>query len=462
MSRVAFDALDYVGERRFAAAHYEIEGSTAHGFVVRRDGREALRAGPGHRLLRVRSCGVCATDLARAHLPFPLPQVIGHEVLAVDEAGRRFVVEINASHAARGVPHDCAFCRSGLATHCPERRTLGIHDLPGGFGSWVLAPVHACLPVPDELPDDTAVLAEPFAAALHAVRCLAPRDGDRIAVLGPRRLGMLVIAALAAVRAAEGLRCTVVALARDERLLRLARQLGADEGFDVGHGEPPATFDVVVDTTGSPAGLETAVRLARREVHLKSTHGRRAAGLDHLTEFVVDELRLESMSLPALQVLPVGARVAWLAAAPAPEVDGLDVRVGTAAELARAWASAAGDGLPGAAVAVVDDEPGFARAVRPFGGEQGFLVRPRGRILLAPSAEAPASPLLRAVRDRGLALGSSRCGDFADALRVLSSTPALHGLGAQMVTHRFGAFDLGAAFAAASSRACIKAVVEHR
>jgi hypothetical protein len=81
---------------------------------------------------------------------------------------------------------------------------------------------------------------------------------------------------------------------------------------------------------------------------------------------------------------------------------------------------------------------------------------------VAPGAVVPASPLLRAVHDRGLALGSTRCRDFANVLRVLSTTSALHGLGEQMVTHRFGAFDLGAAFAAASSRACIKAVVEHR
>ena len=36
----------------------------------------------------------------------------------------------------------------------------------------------------------------------------------------------------------------------------------------------------------------TAVRLARREVHLKSTHGRPSAGLAKLTAFVVDELGL--------------------------------------------------------------------------------------------------------------------------------------------------------------------------
>ena len=69
-----------------------------------------------------------------------------------------------------------------------ERLVLGIHDLPGGFGPWMLVPVHGALPIPDALPSATAVLVEPFAAALRAVERIAPRKGDRIGVLGPRRL----------------------------------------------------------------------------------------------------------------------------------------------------------------------------------------------------------------------------------------------------------------------------------
>ena len=42
---------------------------------------------------------------------------------------------------------------------------LGIHDLLGGFGPWLLVPVGACLSVPDNVPDSAAVLVEPFAAA---------------------------------------------------------------------------------------------------------------------------------------------------------------------------------------------------------------------------------------------------------------------------------------------------------
>lgn len=475
MPTIEFDALDYRADQTFARAHYRFVGDEASGWRIERDGVLVLQLGPGYRPLRVRQCGVCSTDLARHHLPFPLPQVIGHEVLATDAAGRRFVVEINASHSARAVAHDCAFCRAGLPTHCPERVTLGIHDLPGGFGPWILAPVAACLPVPANVPDGAAVLVEPFAAALHAVTTIAPRAGERIAVLGPRRLGMLVIAALASVRQRRrgaGGDFAIAAVARDPALLALATTFGATETHAIGgaHAVADGSFDVVVDTTGNPDGLATAVRLARREVHVKSTHGQAACGLSHLTEMVVDEIGLAPFprAEPGAGAAPWDRlrtgerpRVAWLAAAAPPAWLGAraDVQRGTAAGLVDHYAGAA-SGLPRADVAVVDSAAGIDAAVRPRAGSEQALVRPRGLLLLHPDADVAASPLLAAVAARGLVLSTSRCGDFRAALDLLASDAELARIGERLVTHHFAAGQLAAAFATARSRGCIKAVVD--
>lgn len=462
MSTLAFDAYDYCADDTFRLARYRIDGDERSGWCVERDGERLLELGPGYRALRVRRCGICSTDLARRFLPFELPQVIGHEVLAVDDAGRRFVVEINASHAARGVAHECAFCRSGLATHCPERVTLGIDRLPGGFGPWILAPVQACLPVPDAVDDDSAVLIEPLAAALHAATTVAPGAGERVAVLGPRRLGMLVVGAFAALRERrpERERFSVHAVLRSDRLADLARQLGADDVHRVDEAGLDEAFDVVVDTTGNPDALVDAVRLARREVHLKSTHGQPACGLEHLTELVVDELSVASLaaSPPA-----DGARVAWLDSRHLP-TDELrqrcDVAAGSPEELAQRFA-AARDGLPRADVAVVGDAAELARAIRPVAGSERALLRPRGQVLVHPDADVAGSPLLAAVVARGLVLSSSRCGDFAVALDLLARTEALRGLGGRFVSHTFDARELPRAFEVAGTRDCIKAVVTH-
>jgi threonine dehydrogenase-like Zn-dependent dehydrogenase len=475
MTTIEFEALDYRADRTFVAARYRFAGDPRSGWRIERDGAPVLHLGPGYRLLRTIACGVCSTDLARHHLPFPLPQVTGHEVIGADDSGARYVVEINASHTARGVAADCAFCKAGLATHCPERLVLGIHDLPGGFGPWFLAPVGACVPLPAALPERTAVLVEPFAAALHAVHTIAPRAGDRIAVLGPRRLGMLGIAALAAVRAARAAplrQFTIVALARDPRLRELARTLGADSAAAPADAlAAGATFDVVVDTTGHPDGLADAVALASREVHLKSTHGRPACGVRHLTEAVVDELAIARF--PAVEPardsrwegLRAGARprIAWLAAAPVPAWlrARSEVAVGAAANVARA--AAATDGLPRVDAAVVDTLAALEAAIRPDAASGASLVRPRGEILVLPSADgAPfASPLLRAIVARDLRLSTSRCGDFRAALDLLAGDHELSRLGERLVTHRFRPGDLATAFATAAAPGCLKAVVEH-
>jgi threonine dehydrogenase-like Zn-dependent dehydrogenase len=473
MKRVEFQAQEYQADDGFRATTYRFEGSPEEGWTVRREGREHLRLGPGYRLFRTRACGVCSTDLARRFLPFPLPQITGHEIVAEDERGARLALEINASHRARGVASECPFCASGLANHCPERLVLGIHDLPGGFGPWVLAPVGAALAIPASIPQESAVFVEPFAAALNAVTSVAPARGERVAVLGPRRLGMLVIAALAAWSRARRLDLVVVALLRHAELAPLAEALGATEVIVAapdGSFPAAARADVVVDTTGNPDALSTAIELARREVHLKSTHGRPAQGLARMTELVVDELDLrrlpgeEPAAAGALGLDARRARLAWLARASPPawlaRRAELLPGVSGAAALEAAERSA-GAALPRADAVVVDELARVDEAIRPR-ADLSALVRPRGTIWIHSEARSAGSALLAAIAGRGLRLSSSRCGDFRPALEFLASDRALQGLGARLVTHRFGSGDLARAFATARSSACIKAVVEQR
>jgi threonine dehydrogenase-like Zn-dependent dehydrogenase len=442
-----FEAWEYGPDAEFARAQIHfLSEDDERGWRVLRNGEEQLRLGEGYRLLEVEGCGICSTDLARRFLPFPLPQVIGHEVVLTD-AGRRYVVEINASCRARGREQLCDFCALGLDTHCPERMVLGIDRLPGGFGEAVLAPREALLEVPASLPTTTALLVEPFAASLHAVETVQARAGDVVAVLGPRRLGMLVLAALKAWRDRENVDFEIVAAPRRAELGALALQMGADRVVVSPEGENFA--DIVIDTTGSPQGLDLALSLARREVHLKSTHGQAAGGLAHLTEFVVDELSLE--------------RAHREASPPSLCLTG-DLR-----EARRQALEAQGERerdascrLGRAEVVLVRSPAGIDAAIRPDPGNQVSLLKPRGRILLDPdSGLSPegASSVWDAVARRGLKLTASRCGDFRSALALLDSSEEMRGLGERFITHRFARADLPRAFETAAGLACIKAIV---
>jgi threonine dehydrogenase-like Zn-dependent dehydrogenase len=417
--RVAFTASEYQADGSIARVPYELSGSSMSGWSVLRAGVSHVELGPGYRLLRVSHCGICATDLARRHLPFRLPQITGHEVVAVEEDGTPVVVEINASHAARGVG-SCAYCVSGMPSHCPDRLVLGIHDLPGGFGPWLLAPVNAILPLPSAVPARVGSFVEPFAAALHAARIVTRVPRGRIAVLGPGRLGLLVIAALAAWRRRDGASYEVVALARRPERAPLARRLGADDVRDPSAVEA-AFADVVVDTTGRPAGFERALELAREEVHLKTTCGEPSGGLRETTAMVVDEIALSGSAAVALDP-PAGG----------PELETLLVMEGTPTAVRdqlvgrglRVVERSALPSIPfGAAdMVTVRSMAEVDGAIRPDAGIERGLVRPRGVVVVA---EGKEGPLGQALLRRGVVVTTSRCGDFRPALDLLPEVPDL-------------------------------------
>ena len=471
--QVSFIASEYQADGSIQPAAYGFTGSPDDGWEIVREGRAHLRLGPGYRLLRASHCGVCSTDLARRHLPFPLPQVTGHEVVALGESGETVVVEINASHAARGLQRAewCAFCRADLCTHCPERLVLGIHDLIGGFSPWLLVPIDSVLPVPAALSPSTAMLTEPFAAAWHAVQSLRLRDGDRVAVLGPRRLGALVVAALAAWRRRSGRRVEILAIARRAEMRALAKDLGADEVIDVAAAKArPQLAHVVVDTTGSPDGLALALELATREVHVKSTTGQPTLGLAHVTELVVDELALVPWTDAdaGTNLLPPARVAAVLSDVPADvvralEARGLRVVTGeTPAALATALERDPDVPLGAADIAVMTSLGAVDAAIRPRAGHERGLVRARGVIAVADTGQ-PRDELLTALLDKRLRIGTTRCGDLRAALDVLAdpATGLAERLGERMVTSRIPAVRLEDAFARAADPAIIKVGVTH-
>ena len=468
--RIGFEALEYLADGSVEPSLYELEGDCDQGWRVKRNGEDHLSFGPGYVLLRARSCGVCSTDLARRFLPFPLPQIIGHEVLGVDQEEKRFVPEINASHQALGQEVECAYCDHGLPTHCPQRRVLGIHDLPGGFGPFFLAPREGLIEVPPRIDDATAVLMEPFAAALHAATTILPRIGESVAVLGTRRLGLLTIAALAAERRRQGGRFRLLGLSRHENLQVLARSFGADEAMSPPAEEDPTHIaDIVVDTTGSPEGLERAIALAAKEIHLKSTHGRPAAGLEHLTEAVVDEVeiaRFQSAPLSPPDTLAFGSThrplVLWQSEEPRPDWldETCDVTEEKDPDRARKALKQRRPELDAADLVVVDHAPGVDRALRPWPDQEQGLVRPRGRIEVARVSPADG-PLLKGLEKRNLRLSTSRCGSFRDALSLLESDPELATQLPRLITHHLPAERLADAFEIAQSPESIKVVVNH-
>jgi len=465
-------------------ARYEYAGNASTGWTIRKNGKNFQHIGSGYTLVQSLCCGVCSTDLIRHHLPYPLPQITGHEVVgAIDNIP--VVSEINASHLARNDhPDKCPYCTGGMHTHCPDRLTLGINKLPGGFAPFFLAPVAAIRKVPKEISIKTACIIEPFAAALHAVMVTPPGNGDSVAVLGPRRLGMLVIAALNCFRKQQGLRFTISGIVRHKHLEELCFLLGADTVInicDTAKANLKQQFDIVFDTTGNPDGFELALYITKHIVHLKSTHGSKVMGLKRLSDMVVDEIALlpyksEFLDFhwPAEQIKrknqnifvtpTVSEEIIARASKIYPDKSFFRSGIEKANEIIKHDSPFLKDSpVPRFDLAIVADTNEIDSVIRPISTEVSSIVRPRGAILLAGSkAGIHESELLEAIFGRGVEIHTSRCGDFKLALDMLKINPEMTKiLEEKFITHCFPLKDIDKAFMTAKdSEQSIKVVIK--
>ncbi len=228
---------------------------------------EPVRA-PGEALLRVRVAGVCDTDLqlAKGYMGFrgvPGHELVG-EVLASDDptwVGRRVVADINAGCGV------CADCRDRDGHHCATRTVLGIVGRQGAFAERVVVPERCLVEVPAAVPDERAVFAEPLAAALHVLDEVTADRPRRAVVLGDGKLGQLVARALVG----ESVPTTLVG--HHASKLTAAAKRGVETVLEADLTPEHGAADLVVEATGSAAGLARALGLVRPRgtVVLKTT-----------------------------------------------------------------------------------------------------------------------------------------------------------------------------------------------
>lgn len=246
--------------------------------------RTRSRAAPGEVLIRTRLAGICSTDLeiARGYMGFE--GVLGHEFVGdviegpAGLVGRRVVGEINC--VAPDSPARCEDARK----HAVPRTVLGILGRDGAFAEFFTLPAVNCHLVPASVPDRQAVFVEPLAAAVQLTRDHAFDDNERVALIGTGRLGTLCAQVVArVVRRFE-------VFGRNARTIDLCRRLGLNAQDAAEAGD--ASYDVVIDATGSADGLRWALAHTRPRgvVLLKSTYAEPPT-VD-LAPIVINEIRV--------------------------------------------------------------------------------------------------------------------------------------------------------------------------
>ena len=202
--------------------------------------------------VRTRLSGICGSDLATITAkgspyfsPFTsTPFVLGHEIVgeiaetgtAVEglSVGTRVVIEPALSCPVRGISPPCHQCRNQRFANC-ENITKGdisggvqtgyCRDTGGGWSQYVLAHPSQLHPVPDAISDETAVLLEPFACALHGVLKIPSDRTATLCIIGGGTIGLLTVAALRIL----GHRNRIIIFAKYPHQQRLASELGADD-----------------------------------------------------------------------------------------------------------------------------------------------------------------------------------------------------------------------------------------
>ena len=240
----------------------------------------------GEVMIQPRLSGICSTDLELVKGYYPFRGILGHEFVGEvieapgfpDFEGKRVVGEINVTCGY------CIHCQQGRGSHCVNRTVLGISGRNGVFADNFTLPAKNLHIVPDSISDEQAVFTEPLAAALEIEEQVNISPTDRVLVVGAGRLGQLVAQTISL----NDCDLTVVARYPKQRKLLEKRGIKVVDENNLTSG----VMDIVVDTTGSPSGFETARTAVRSRgtIVMKSTY---AGTLEiNASSLVVDEITL--------------------------------------------------------------------------------------------------------------------------------------------------------------------------
>lgn len=250
------------------------------------DSRPVPQPGPDDVLLRVRATGICGSDLAGfvGHSPRRQPGLVfGHEAIGIVEAmptegewpfqvGQRVVVNPLMPCGK------CSACRAAKTNICANWKLIGMDKMDGAFAEYVLIKAANCFPVPDDLPDNRAVMIEPLANGVHLFRLISQHNFGTLALFGAGTQGglMLSLARMLGYR-------DIAVVDVNAKRLEVAKSLGAKYTINARDTDPVTAIrdcfggegaEIVIDAHGDQAVRAACVGAAKKggEIMLLGLH----------------------------------------------------------------------------------------------------------------------------------------------------------------------------------------------
>jgi alcohol dehydrogenase len=244
---------------------------------------------PEEILIKTRVTSVCSTDIKIFHGQVGAaryPVIMGHEftgeiVEIGSEAAKRYPLAVGD----RVTPEPyipcghCAWCRTDHHYHnCPGVQTFGLSlacDHPpylfGGYSEYVYLIAGSLLhKLAPQAPDLAGSLSSVLGNGVRWVKTLGQMSfGQSLVISGAGSQGLC---ALAAAREAGVGPIVMLGLSSDQARFDLAREFGVDHIVEVDRQDPlqeiPGLIggppDVVIETSGAPVAIQTAIKLVRR------------------------------------------------------------------------------------------------------------------------------------------------------------------------------------------------------
>lgn len=213
--------------------------------------KEAGKSHPeeGFLFLDVQYCAICRTDAKmwnEGHRDLVLPRVLGHELIAEGENGRRFAIWPGRTCG------QCVYCLSGRENLCEKMKIMGFHH-DGGFSSHVMAPLESLIPVDDDIPLPVASLAEPAGCVQNALEHLQPRKGERIIIYGGGSVGLMAALAF------REMGVIPLVIEKDEKKIKRSAAFQRAENIRVQKETTDSEFDMALNACADPVAFSMCI-----------------------------------------------------------------------------------------------------------------------------------------------------------------------------------------------------------
>ena len=232
---------------------------------------------PGDVLIRMRSVGVCGSDIhyyrtgriGSQVVQFPF--VLGHEGAGVIEKTGSGVTALKPGDRVAIDPampcHNCDQCRDGRPHTCRNLRFLGCPgQAEGCLSEYIVMPASSCIVLPENVTMDQGALSEPLSIGLYTVRSAGDIKGKAVGILGSGPIGLSVLQSAVAAGAGE----VYVTDKIDERLA-VASGMGAAWAGNIDTTDivrdilerKPEQLSVVFECCGQQEAADQAVQLLK-------------------------------------------------------------------------------------------------------------------------------------------------------------------------------------------------------